>query len=91
MKNEIPIILISEGAHETIAKMNGGVILINCARGGLMDTEALIAGLEQKKIGGLGLDCFEDEEGIYHLDRRDDIISNRSMAYLRQFPLEAAQ
>ncbi len=72
--------------RETLARMKDGVILINCARGGLMDTEALIAGIEQKKIGALGLDCFENEEGIYHLDRRDDIISNRSMAYLRQFP-----
>ncbi|MCD8012570.1 MAG: D-isomer specific 2-hydroxyacid dehydrogenase family protein [Lachnospiraceae bacterium] len=75
--------MINQG---TIAKMKDGVILINCARGGLMDTDALIAGIENKKIGGLGLDCFEHEEGIYHLDRRDDIISNRSMAYLRQFP-----
>ncbi|MCC8101971.1 MAG: hypothetical protein LIP11_06820 [Clostridiales bacterium] len=72
--------------QETIAKMKDGVILINCVRGGLMDTDALIAGIEQKKIGSLGLDCLEHEEGIYHLDRRDDIISNRSMAYLRQFP-----
>lgn len=70
----------------SIARMKDNVILINCARGALMDTDALIAGIEQKKIGGLGLDCFEHEEGIYHLDRRDDIISNRSMAYLRQFP-----
>ncbi|MCD8075707.1 MAG: D-isomer specific 2-hydroxyacid dehydrogenase family protein [Lachnospiraceae bacterium] len=70
----------------SIARMKDNVILINCARGTLMDTDALIAGIEQKKIGGLGLDCFEHEEGIYHLDRRDDIISNRSMAYLRQFP-----
>ncbi len=28
-------------------------------------TEDLIAGIEQKKIGALGLDCFEHEEGIY--------------------------
>ncbi len=72
--------------RDAIAKMKDGVILINCARGALMDTEALIAGIEQEKIGGLGLDCFEREEGIYHLNRRDEIISNRSMAYLRQFP-----
>ncbi|MCC8063745.1 MAG: D-isomer specific 2-hydroxyacid dehydrogenase family protein [Clostridiales bacterium] len=72
--------------RDTIARMKDGVILINCARGSLMDTEALIAGIEGQKIGGLGLDCFEHEEGIYHLNRRDEIISNRSMAYLRQFP-----
>ncbi len=72
--------------RDTISRMKDGVILINCARGSLMDTEALIAGIEEKKIGGLGLDCFENEEGIYHVNRRDEIISNRSMAYLRQFP-----
>lgn len=72
--------------RDTIARMKDGVILINCARGVLMDSEDLIEGIEQKKIGGLGLDCFEYEEGIYHQNRRDDIISNRSMAYLRQFP-----
>ncbi|MCD8131705.1 MAG: D-isomer specific 2-hydroxyacid dehydrogenase family protein [Lachnospiraceae bacterium] len=72
--------------RESIEKMKPGVILINCARGALMDTDALIDGIEQKKLGGLGLDCFEHEEGIYHQNRRDDIISNRSMAYLRQFP-----
>ncbi|MCC8162735.1 MAG: D-isomer specific 2-hydroxyacid dehydrogenase family protein [Lachnospiraceae bacterium] len=71
---------------DAIARMKDGVILINCARGALMDPEALIAGIEQEKIGSLGLDCFESEEGIYHLNRRDEIISNRSMAYLRQFP-----
>ncbi|MCD8047169.1 MAG: D-isomer specific 2-hydroxyacid dehydrogenase family protein [Clostridiales bacterium] len=71
---------------DAIARMKDGVILINCARGPLMDTDALIAGIEQKKIGGLGLDCFEYEEGIYHKNHRDEIICNSSMAYLRQFP-----
>ena len=31
-------------------------------------------------------DVFDGEEGIYHLDRTDDILQNREMAYLRQFP-----
>ncbi len=73
-------------SDDAISRMKPGVILINCARGGLMNTEALISGIEQEKIGALGLDCFEEEEGIYHRNRRDDIISNREMAYLRQFP-----
>lgn len=71
---------------ESIAKMKDTVILINCARGALMDIEDLIEGIEQKQIGGLGLDVMEHEEGIVHLDRKLDIISNRQMAYLRQFP-----
>ena len=32
------------------------------------------------------MDVFEDEGGIYHENRMNDIISNRKMAYLRQFP-----
>ena len=66
--------------------MKDGVILINCARGELMDMNDMIRGVEEEKIGGLGLDVFEKEEGIYHRDRRSDIIKNREMAYLRQFP-----
>ena len=31
-------------------------LLINCSRGGLVDTDALIAALEQNKIGGVGMD-----------------------------------
>ncbi len=82
--------LLKETYHminkETINKMKDGVILINCARGELMDIEAVIEGIEEKKIGALGLDVIENEEGIYHKDRRTDILINRQMAYIRQFP-----
>ena len=72
--------------RETLAKMKDGVILINTARGELMDVEALIEGIENRKIGRLAMDVFVEEEGIYHENLRDSIIKNRSMAYLRQFP-----
>lgn len=71
---------------ESIAKMKENVVLINCARGELMKIEDLIEGIENKKIGALGLDCMEYEEGIIHQNLKKDIISNREMAYLRQFP-----
>ena len=72
--------------RETLARMKDGVILINTARGGLLDVDALIEGIESEKIGALGVDVFEHEEDIFHKDRRSDIISNRDMAYIRQFP-----
>lgn len=72
--------------HKTVKMMKKGVILINTARGELMDIGALTRGIETEKIGGLGLDVFEKEEGIYHSDRKTDIIKNRDMVYLRQFP-----
>lgn len=71
---------------ESIAKMKENVVLINCARGELMKIEDLIEGIENKKIGALGLDCMEYEERIIHQNLKKDIISNREMAYLRQFP-----
>lgn len=72
--------------HKTVSLMKKGVILINTARGELMDIKALTRGIENKRIGALGLDVFEKEEGIYHADRKTDIIKNRDMVYLRQFP-----
>lgn len=71
--------------QESIAKMKNGVILVNCARGGLTDTEALIEGIESMQIGALGMDTAEGEEGIIHCDRRSDIIANRNWFYLHQF------
>lgn len=72
--------------RKAMEQMKNGVILINCARGELMCVEDIIWGIENQKIGALGLDVIEHEEGIYHKDRRSDIISNRDMAYIRQFP-----
>lgn len=71
---------------EAIAKMKDGIILINAARGELMDIQSIIRNVENEKIGAVGLDVFENEEVIYHMDRKTDIIKNRDMAYLRQFP-----
>lgn len=44
-----------------IEKMKKGVIIINTARGGLIDEEAAAEALKTGKIGGLGLDAFEKE------------------------------
>ncbi|MDX1520022.1 MAG: hydroxyacid dehydrogenase, partial [Anaerolineae bacterium] len=46
---------------ETIAQMKDGVRLINIARGGLIDEEALVAGLKSGKIAGAALDVFRQE------------------------------
>lgn len=82
--------LTSDNFHmvnrESLKKMKKGVILINTARGGLMDMEAVTEAIENEHIGRLALDVFDEEDGIYHENLRDSIIKNRSMAYLRQFP-----
>ena len=72
--------------REAIAKMKTGVVIINASRGELTDIEAQTEGIETEKIGALAMDVFEDENGIYHESRINDIIRNRKMAYIRQFP-----
>lgn len=44
-----------------IAKMKDGVFLVNCARGGIYDEQALAAALETGKVGGAAIDVYEDE------------------------------
>jgi len=48
---------------ETLAKMKSGAYLINTARGGLIDTAALLVALKSGQIAGAGLDVLE-EEGV---------------------------
>jgi D-lactate dehydrogenase len=45
-----------------IGKMNKGVIIINTARGGLIDTDALMDALDSGQVAGAGLDVIEGEE-----------------------------
>jgi len=71
---------------EKVYQMKDGVVLINCARGELMDVDALIYGIESQKVSAIALDVIEGEDGLYHQDRRSDIIKNQKIAYLRQFP-----
>jgi len=51
---------------EEIAKMKEGVILINCARGGLYNEDALLEGLKNGKIAMAGIDVFNKEPAIDH-------------------------
>lgn len=70
----------------TLQQMKDGVILVNTARGELMDLDAVIHGIETQKLGAVAMDVFEHDIGIYHVDHRSDILVNPEMAYFRQFP-----
>ncbi len=46
---------------ETIAKMKDGVLIINCARGGVVNEKDLVEALKSGKVGGAGIDVYEKE------------------------------
>lgn len=71
---------------ESFSKMKNGVMIINTARGLLIDTDALIEAIRSGKVGFAGLDVLENEDGLYYYNRSGDIIDNPQMAMLRSFP-----
>lgn len=50
--------------QEEISKMKDGAYLINCARGGVIDENALIEALDTGKLAGAAIDVFEKEPAI---------------------------
>ncbi len=82
--------LTSETKHlvnaDTIGKMKNGVYLVNTSRGALIDTDALIDGLVSGKFGGVGLDVYEEEEGIFYEDKSNEIMRDENLARLMTFP-----
>lgn len=68
-----------------IGRMKPGVMLINTGRGGLIDTQALIEGLKQKRIGAAGLDVYEEEGDYFYEDKSDKIIDDDVLARLLSF------
>ncbi|MDC3418501.1 phosphoglycerate dehydrogenase [Aquibacillus salsiterrae] len=62
--------LLKETKHlinkEAFDKMKNGVQIINCARGGIIDEDALYEAILNKKVAGAALDVFEEEPAVNH-------------------------
>lgn len=73
-------------AKEMLDEMKHGVMLINTARGAVINTEHVIEALNNGKIGYLGLDVYEKEKGIFFYDYSKHKITDEMLKKLMAFP-----
>ncbi|MFD4868964.1 2-hydroxyacid dehydrogenase [Streptomyces sp. NPDC058412] len=66
--------------------MRDDAILINSSRGGLIDTDALVAQLRAGRFAGVGLDVYEAEAGVFFLDKSLEAVEDDTLARLVTFP-----
>ncbi|MFQ1013828.1 2-hydroxyacid dehydrogenase [Avibacterium paragallinarum] len=62
--------------RDAFAKMRDGVMIINTSRGTLIDTQAAIDALKQRKIGALGMDVYENERDLFFEDKSNEVIQD---------------
>ncbi|MSU59295.1 MAG: 2-hydroxyacid dehydrogenase [Pedosphaera sp.] len=70
----------------TLALMKRGVTIVNTSRGKLIDTKALIRALKTGQIGGVALDVYEEEEGIFFEDLSGQVLQDDVLSRLLTFP-----
>lgn len=71
---------------ETIGKMKPGALLINTSRGGLIESEALLDALRDGRLGGAGLDVYEEESEWFYEDRSQRVKQDKVLALLVSMP-----
>lgn len=71
---------------ETLKLIRPGSILINVSRGALVDTKAVIDALKSGLLAGVGLDVYEEEEGIFFEDLSGGVLHDDELARLLTFP-----
>ena len=71
--------------RDIFAIMKDDVIIVNAARGMLIDSYALIEALETGKVGFAALDTFEEEVGLYYKNLERTRVANRTRAIFNTF------
>ena len=70
----------------TLARAKRGALLINTSRGGLVDTEAAIEALKAGQLGGMAIDVYEQEAGLFFRDLSSTVIVDDVIQRLVSFP-----
>lgn len=66
--------------------MKKNALIVNTSRGQLIDTEALLNALNEKRIGGAALDVYEEESGLFFEDNSDKIVTDEVISLLVSRP-----
>lgn len=72
--------------RESIKKMKKGVAIVNTSRGALINTEDLIEGIKERKVGSACLDVYEEESDIFFQDFSNHIVADDTLARLISLP-----
>ncbi|MBO7161977.1 MAG: 2-hydroxyacid dehydrogenase [Clostridia bacterium] len=71
---------------DTIEKCKKGVVILNTSRGGLVDAEALLNGIKERKVGAACLDVYEEEADLFFEDYSGHIVEDDTLARLISMP-----
>lgn len=72
--------------YEALSLMRDGVYIINTSRGALIDTEALLDAIRNRKVGGVGLDVYEEEEEFFFEDFSDEVLKDDTLLRILSMP-----
>ncbi len=82
--------LTAENKHlinkNSISVMKTGVVILNTSRGLLIDTDALIKGIKEKKVGAACLDVYEEESEFFFEDFSGHIVHDDTLTRLIAMP-----
>ncbi len=72
--------------EKTFNQVKRGAYIINTSRGKVIDTAALINALKTERVGGVALDTYEEEEGVFFEDLSGLILLDDELSRLLTFP-----
>lgn len=72
--------------ERTLAQTKRGVFIVNTSRGKLIDTTALLAALKAGTVGGVALDVYEEEEGVFFEDFSGRVLQDDELSRLLTLP-----